>query len=72
MTRKLEEIVTIDAFQFRCVKTYGERVKSNGANWIQISPDTASVRYFQINAALRAVAWLGAVAAVTPRIAASA
>jgi len=46
VTRKLEETVTIDRFQFRCVETYGERLKSNGANWIQISPDTASIRFF--------------------------
>ena len=46
VTRKLEEVVTIDAFQFKCVETYGERLKSNGANWIQISPDTASIRFF--------------------------
>jgi len=56
VTRKLEETVTIGKltrdrtavfeFQFRCVETYGERVKSNGANWIQISPDSTSIRYF--------------------------
>ena len=46
VTRKLEETVTVGEFQFRCVETYGERVKSNGANWIQISPDSTSIRYF--------------------------
>lgn len=46
VTRKLEETVTIDGFQFRCVETYGDAMKWNGANWIQISPDTASIRFF--------------------------
>ena len=46
VTRKLEETVTMWKFQFRCVETFGERMKSNGANWIQISPDTASIRFF--------------------------
>jgi len=46
VTRKLEEVVTIDAFQFKCVETYGDGLKWNGASWIQTSPDTASIRFF--------------------------
>ena len=38
VTRKPEETTKVGPFNFKCVETFGERVKSNGANWIQIEP----------------------------------
>jgi len=46
VTRKLEETTTIGKFQFRCVETFGDRLKSNGANWILVAPQGVRIRLF--------------------------
>ena len=43
--RALEEATTVGGFQFRCVETYGERLKSSGANWVQVTPSATRYRY---------------------------
>ena len=45
VTRQLEETATIDLFQFRCVETYGDGMKSIGAHWIQVAPTGGRYRY---------------------------
>jgi hypothetical protein len=45
VARKLDENTTIGQFQFKCVETYGERLTSNGANWIQVAPTGGQYRY---------------------------
>ena len=49
VARKVEETSTIDRFQFRCVETYGDGMKSIGANWIQVAPAAADYRYLSID-----------------------
>ena len=47
VTRKLDETTTIGRFQFRCVETFGERLKSNGANWILVgAPEGVRIHLF--------------------------
>jgi hypothetical protein len=49
VTRNLDENTTIGPFQFKCVETYGKRLTSNGANWIQITPADGRFRYLGSN-----------------------
>lgn len=46
VTRKLEETTNIGKVQFRCVETFGERLKSNGANWILVAPEGMRIHIF--------------------------
>jgi hypothetical protein len=47
VTRTLDETTTIGKFQFRCVETFGERLKSNGANWILVgAPEGMRIHIF--------------------------
>lgn len=49
VTRQLDETATVQLFQFRCVETYGDEMKSSGAHWIQVAPAGGRYRYLSLN-----------------------
>ena len=36
VTRKLNDTTTVGTLEFRCVQTFGERLKPKGADWILV------------------------------------
>ena len=36
VTRQVEETTALDGFEFRCVRTFGDRLKLKGADWVMV------------------------------------
>ena len=38
VSRQLEETTALDGFEFRCVRTFGDRLRLKGADWVMVGP----------------------------------
>jgi len=38
VTRQVEETTALDGFEFRCVRTFGDRLRLKGADWVMVGP----------------------------------